>query len=39
MTGFFGFDVREISYAKEGTNTGTELPASYCAARAQPESR
>ncbi len=35
---FLDFKVKEISHAKEGTSTGTELPASYYAARAQPQS-
>ncbi len=35
---FLDFKVKEISHAKEGTSTGTELSASYCAARAQPQS-
>ncbi len=35
---FLDFKVKEISHAKEGASTGTELSASYCAARAQSQS-
>ncbi len=34
---FLDFKVKEISHGKEGTSTGTELSASYCAARAQSQ--